>query len=137
MTNLNTLQKKNDAASHALVIVSHGTKNKVHNEHFFSMVADIMPAVKSYYSCIKGCFLEFAMPSLYKTLQECALENYAQVTIFPYFLVGGKHVTDDIPAIVKKIKQETTLEKITILKAFGFFAPVQEALKEILMEKIR
>ena len=44
--------------------------------------------------------MEMASPSINAAVTDLASEGYREVVIVPYFLSPGRHITEDIPALV-------------------------------------
>ena len=47
-------------------------------------------------------FLSAAEPSIPKAIDRCVERGARQVLVLPYFVLNGKHVTRDIPSIVRE-----------------------------------
>ena len=59
---------------------------------------------------IHSAFLELAEPLIPTGLQQCIDDGAESIDVLPYFLNAGRHVTEDIPAIVNSFKENTSVE---------------------------
>ena len=90
-------------ANNALIIVAHGSRKESSNSEIILLGEKVKPLVDTQYDVVKTSFLEFAAPSLKESITDCVKEEARDIVILPYFLAPGKHVTFDIPAIVKQM----------------------------------
>ena len=50
--------------------------------------------------------MEIASPSIKEAVAQCAMQGYKQIIIAPYFLSQGRHIQQDIPALVAEAQAE-------------------------------
>ena len=50
--------------------------------------------------------MEIAKPSIADALHKCVQAGATQVIIAPYFLSRGRHIQEDIPALVKAAQEQ-------------------------------
>lgn len=82
---------------HAIVIVDHGSRLADAN----AAVVGIARAVQAERpdALVRHAHLGHAEPDVPTTLAACAAEGATHVTVVPYFLAAGRHVTEDIPRL--------------------------------------
>jgi len=102
----------------SLIVIAHGSKKDVSNNEVLEIVKQIKQS-KTQYALIEPAFLEFATPSIDKSVQKSVDNNHLEIFIYPYFLNSGKHVTSDIPNAIKKLEIKYPKAKFTILPHFG------------------
>jgi len=102
----------------SLIIVAHGSKKKSSNDEVIEIVNSIKNK-KPLYKNIEVSFLEFQSPSLEESIEKCAKLKSDDIYIYPYFLNSGKHVTSDIPNIVKNLQLKYPKINLTLLPHFG------------------
>ena len=73
-------------------------------------------------------FLEFATPSIEEAIKRCSDIGASSVTVIPYFLSAGTHVTRDIPEEISKAYTSNPNLKIKIVNYFGSRDEVAEIL---------
>ena len=79
---------------------------------------------------VMPAFLEFASPSIPEAIKECTEIGATKVTILPYFLSAGVHITRDIPNEISEASQNTPDLDIQIANYFGS----RDEIAEILMK---
>lgn len=89
----------------ALLIIAHGSRKTSSNDEIIAVVAKVKQRVEANYSSVHVAFLELAEPSIEDSIKTCVLEGAKSIIILPYFLALGKHVSRDIPEIIKKQQQ--------------------------------
>lgn len=102
----------------SLIIVAHGSKKKSSNDEVVEIVNSIQKN-NTLYSTIEVSFLEFQSPSLEESIQKCMELDSEKIYIYPYFLNSGKHVTFDIPNIVKELELKYKKTDFIVLPHFG------------------
>ncbi len=92
-------------SSYAVVFVGHGSRNKLATEEFLKVVkafTEKAVGADTYYG-----FVELEKPAIIDTLFEVAdKEQYKDIIIIPVFLFSSRHVKNDIPILVEKIKEK-------------------------------
>ena len=88
----------------ALVVVAHGSRRQASNEEVKSLVAQIGLRMKSEFPLVNAGFLELAEPLIPESIIECIEKGATQVSVLPYFLSAGRHVQEDVPAEVEKVR---------------------------------
>ncbi len=87
----------------AVIILGHGTTRKEASEGFCELVARVgrrlAPA-----RVLPACF-SCGRPTLYEQTSVLARENVTRVIIFPYFLLSGRHIADELPEVVQKLRE--------------------------------
>lgn len=86
-----------------VLFVAHGSLLSAANQELF----DLIEAVKARgtYALVEPAFLEGASPSLPEGLSTCVAKGADKVVVIPYFLLLGKHVTDDLPRAIAAAKE--------------------------------
>jgi sirohydrochlorin ferrochelatase len=83
--------------STGLVVVDHGSRRDESNrmlEVMVDMVRRVVP-----YPIVEPAHMELAEPSIATAFDACVAQGATTVVISPYFLLPGKHWTEDIPAL--------------------------------------
>ena len=55
---------------------------------------------------VEGAHMELASPSIADAVAKCAAAGAKEVIIAPYFLSRGRHIQEDIPALVAEAQQQ-------------------------------
>lgn len=101
----------------ALVLLAHGSRAPETLEEMEKLVHKLSRRRKDLR--IAPAFLSMAKPDLLATLQNLAETGVSVVQILPLFLFTGKHLLEDIPALIAEAKQKYPNLKITAHKAIG------------------
>lgn len=84
-------------ASTGLIVVDHGSRRDESNRMLEAMVEMVRGVVP--YSIVEAAHMEIAEPSIATAFDACVAQGATTVVISPYFLLPGKHWTEDIPAL--------------------------------------
>jgi sirohydrochlorin ferrochelatase len=88
----------------ALVLVAHGSRRQASNEEVIALSGVIAREMKDDYPIVEAGFLELAEPSIPEALDRCVRQGATDICIVPYFLSAGRHVHEDIPGEVDKVR---------------------------------
>ena len=89
-----------------LLIVAHGSRLEASNQEVWHL-AQRLQTMPAPFRNIKCAFLEVALPTIPEALIDLIeIEQAKQIVVLPYFLTAGRHVTEDIPAIINLIKNQ-------------------------------
>lgn len=114
----------------ALILIAHGSKKEKSNQEFRDLVKQIKELNSKKYEKIETAFLEFVEPSIEDIVKKLVTENIKSITLYPYFLNSGKHVSVDIPEIVNKLKNDYENIDFKILQHFGLSKKIASIISE-------
>jgi sirohydrochlorin ferrochelatase len=100
----------------ALILVAHGSRKESSNQEVMALGEALKRLKEKEFALVVTCFLEFAQPSLQKSILTCIEKGMEEIIVLPYFLASGNHVTRDIPQIIDTIRTAHPEVRI-ILKA--------------------
>jgi precorrin-8X/cobalt-precorrin-8 methylmutase len=83
-------------------------------------------------NCVKVAYLQFAEPTITDAIKECVLFGAKKITIHPYFLSSGMHVTKDIPEIIEEAKAVYPHIEFVYTEPLG----IHEKLVQVIIERI-
>ena len=84
----------------ALIIVDHGSKLNEANQ-MLAQIAELIKKRNSEFDIISHCHMELAEPTIGQAFDDCVSKGATYIVVHPYFLVPGRHSTQDIPSMVK------------------------------------
>ncbi len=87
-----------------LVVVDHGSRREASNEMLLEMVDMVRAAVP--YRVVEPAHMELAEPSIATAFRRCVDAGCRQVVVTPYFLLPGRHWSQDIPELSEKAAAE-------------------------------
>lgn len=114
----------------SLLVVAHGSRRAESNEEVRDLVKNLINMEHDFFE-IKAAFLELADPLISDGIRQLIKNGAKEVTVMPYFLSAGRHVTKDIPADVKIVKDEYPDINIHIATYLG----ASDKIKAILLEQ--
>jgi sirohydrochlorin ferrochelatase len=83
-----------------LIVVDHGSRRAESNEMLELMAGQVAETVP--YEIVEPAHMELAEPSIATAFDRCVARGARTVVVSPYFLLPGRHWTQDIPALVRE-----------------------------------
>jgi len=80
-----------------LIVVDHGSRRPASNQMLELMVEQVAAVVP--YEIVEPAHMELAVPSIADAFDACVARGARTVVVSPYFLLPGRHWSDDIPAL--------------------------------------
>ena len=103
----------------ALIVVSHGSRREASNDEVKQLALQLSVHQKNSFDDVSAAFLELAEPSIPDGIAAAIERGADEVTVLPYFLSAGRHVTQDIPAEVDKARSQMPDAVIRITPYLG------------------
>lgn len=103
----------------ALLLVAHGSRRAKSNHEVEILADKIRDRCADQYGIVNSAFLELADPSIPEGIKQCKEQGATSIVVLPYFLNSGRHVTEDIPAIVNRAKPDYADVDIQIASHLG------------------
>lgn len=95
----------------ALLLVAHGSRRAESNDEIRTLASRLAQHGHNNADYTQCAFLELAEPSIPDGIQQCIDQGATRVIVYPYFLSRGRHVAEDIPALVRpKIEQHPQVD---------------------------
>ena len=111
-----------------LLLIAHGSRREESNLEIESLVNNIASFNTKEFDVVMPAFLEFAEPSIVEAIKKCSDIGAKKVTVLPYFLSAGVHITRDIPGEIAKASKNNPNLKIKIANYFGSRDEIAEIL---------
>ena len=95
-----------------VIVLAHGSRRRETSRCFeetLERLASRLPGVE-----VRPAYLELAVPSFREQLERMAGEGYTSVTVLPYFLHSGAHVTRDLPAEARRFRGDFPRVELTV-----------------------
>lgn len=106
-------------SGHTLLLAAHGSRLQSSNHEVRLLAQSLSKRVQNQYDNTTCAFLELAEPSMPEGIDNAVESGATRITILPYFLVAGRHVTQDIPEIVDQKRKQYPNVKIEVADYFG------------------
>jgi sirohydrochlorin ferrochelatase len=101
----------------AILLVSHGSRSPKTKEEISALVNILRQRIPEV--IVEFAFLEIEAPSIPEGIDKCVSQGAAEIIITLNFLNAGRHVDEDIPAIVFSAKKQYPQVKFTISEPIG------------------
>lgn len=111
-----------------LVLVAHGSRRAAANVEVGELTQRMAQQVGARYGVVTHGFLEMALPDIPTAIQQAIDAGATEVIIVPYFLSAGRHVTEDIPRIVRCKQDEYPVVPMIIAPYLGSTATIPDLL---------
>ena len=111
-----------------LLVIAHGSRRDESNLEIESLTNKLASFNTKEFDVVIPAFLEFATPSIVKAIKKCSDIGASSVTVLPYFLSAGVHITRDIPGEIAKASKNIPNLKIKIANYFGSRDEIAEIL---------
>lgn len=102
----------------ALLVIAHGSRKASSNQEVADL-ADKLKQQSSLFKLITHGFLELTTPKVPDAVAELVKGGATEVTILPYFLAAGMHVTEDLPELLAQAKADYPQVDFTLLEHLG------------------
>lgn len=117
-------------AKKAILLLGHGSKRAEANDTLREVAASLR--VAGGYGYVLAAFLQIERPDLQEGIDVMASKGFDEITVMPYFLYPGLHVTKDLPEeLAQSMKKHPGL-KVKMAKNIGF----HKKLIDITIERI-
>ena len=101
----------------AILLVSHGSRSPKTKEEISTLVALLSRQLPG--SIVDHAFLEIEPPSIPEGIDQCVLKGAGEIIVTLNFLNSGRHVDNDIPAIVEAARAKYSHITFKISKPIG------------------
>lgn len=115
----------------ALLIVAHGSRRAESNDEVRALTDALRPQADSEFGYIGCAFLELADPLIPDGLTQCQQAGADEIVLVPYFLSAGRHVSEDIPAIVAEFRANNQALDVQIAPHLGTAPALPKALLDL------
>ncbi len=118
-------------SSHALLVMVHGSPRATANADMLQ-VLDLIRG-RDVYPIVVAGFMECNEPDIPTAIAQCVADGATAVTAVPYFLHTGKHVAQDLPALLEAARNRYT----HVVFRLGAYLGRSSELTDILEARIR
>ena len=102
-----------------LLLVAHGSRREESNTEIAELAGRIAAIAGNDFDAVRHAYLELAEPSIPAGIDACIADGATDITVMPYFLAAGRHVQEDIPAIVSAKQAEYPTHQIRTAPYLG------------------
>ena len=113
-----------------LMIAAHGSRKKTSNAEVADLARRLGDSLASRFDRVEHAFLQFAEPLLEDRLDALARDGAGRIVLFPFFIAAGSHITEDIPALVEKIKGRFPDVQIVVTRHLGALDAIDSVISD-------
>lgn len=117
----------------AVLLVAHGSRVPDSNAEIECLVGRLAGRLGDERT-VSHAFLELVPPSIPQAIDALASNGAKRIVVIPYFLSAGRHVAEDIPALVEAARDRHPGLSIEITEHFGAQDQVAEILSTMAVE---
>ena len=118
----------------ALVLFAHGSRDPNWALPFKSIQALIRAQAPDV--PVELAFLELMQPGIQECLTTLANQGVKRVSVVPVFLAAGRHLRDDLPALIAPIQQRFPELEINVTAPIGELPEFQAAIAKLALAQI-
>lgn len=89
----------------ALLIIAHGCRIKAADDEVCQLAKRLRENSGPAFDWVTSAFLELSNPQVDSAIADLIEAGATEIAVFPYFLVAGTHVANDIPRIIAEAKE--------------------------------
>ena len=117
-----------------VVLIAHGSRAAAANEAHRAVAHQVAAALGV---PVHAAYLELAEPSIGEAIDAAAAGGAARIVVLPHFLYPGRHVTEDVPAIVAEAAARHDAAAVELVAASGDDPAMVDLLVELAGQAIR
>ncbi len=117
-----------------LLLVAHGSRRQQANQEVLQLCQRLTGSVN--FAAVSAAFLELAQPSLADAIDQAVAAGAARIVILPYFLGAGRHVNEDIPALIAAARERHSGSEIVMTAHLGKSSVMVNAVRTLLEEGV-
>eukprot|EP00887_Chlorella_sp_A99_P003898 scaffold11.g3898.t1 len=117
-----------DAEEVAVVIVDHGSRKAESN----AMLDEFAALFKSVTGrrVVEPAHMEIAEPTIQQAVARCAAAGARRIVVAPYFLSRGRHIQEDIPALVAEAQRQHPGVECVVAEPIGIDALMAQLIEQ-------
>ncbi len=120
-----------NTGARALLLVAHGSRLSEANAEVAQLTDRLREAAGEQFEIVTHAFLEIAEPDIPAGIDVCIAQGAAQLWVLPYFLAAGRHVRDDVPALLDQARERHPDVVINLCTHLGAEASLPELLLQL------
>ena len=119
----------------ALVLFAHGSRDPKWAEPFKSIQSLIRAQAPD--TPVDLAFLELMQPGIQECLTSLAKQGVERVSVVPIFLAAGRHLREDLPALIAPIQSQFPELEIIVTAPIGDIPEFQAAIAKLALAQAK
>jgi len=103
----------------SLLLIAHGSRRAPSNREVEALARSVRHHPRCTFDDVRCAFLELGEPTIEAAIAACAEAGATEVVALPWFLAAGRHVTDDVPALLDAARAAHPGVRIVLTDHFG------------------
>ncbi len=112
----------------AVILVDHGSRRDESNAMLLKVVRNFAEATGL--PIVEPAHMELAEPSIATAFARCVERGARTVVVFPYFLLPGRHWSEDIPRLATAAARQHPDVRYLVTAAFGLHPLMAEVIRQ-------
>jgi sirohydrochlorin ferrochelatase len=112
----------------AVILVDHGSRRDESNAMLLDVVQNFAAATG--YPIVEPAHMELAEPSIATAFARCVERGAKTVVVFPYFLLPGRHWSDDIPRLAAEAAKNFPGVRYLVTAPFALHPLMAQVIQE-------
>ena len=117
-------------ASHALLLVGHGSRDPDGQREFLAFATKVQRAAGQ--RPVVPCFLELAEPTIPQGLARCLELGYRDIAAVPVLLFAARHNKRDVPMEFDRVREQHPDLRIRYARHFGITTEIVDGLQALI-----
>lgn len=118
----------NKDLDYGVIIVDHGSRRAASNQLLLEVAHRFAEA--THFEIVEPAHMELASPTLGDAFDRCVARGAKIVVIHPYFLLPGRHWSDDIPALAAEAAANHPGVRYLVTAPIGLHPLMSEIIKD-------
>ncbi|MBW8192087.1 CbiX/SirB N-terminal domain-containing protein [Neiella marina] len=115
-----------------MILAAHGSRLQSSNDEVAQLATKLAAQFEAQFDSVRAAFLELAEPSIEDSIAKAIADGCHQITVVPYFLAAGRHVREDVPAIVAEAQRLNPQITIQLTEHLGISPGLVDAIHGLL-----
>ncbi|MFB4202482.1 Sirohydrochlorin cobaltochelatase [wastewater metagenome] len=103
----------------SLLILAHGSRREASNDEVRGLATAVAARMDGRYDRVGCAFLELAEPDIAAAIEREIEVGCDEIVCLPYFLSAGRHVAEDIPAIIEAARERHPGVRVSLERYLG------------------
>jgi sirohydrochlorin ferrochelatase len=126
--NSENFKRRIDSDRTGLILVDHGSRRGESNDMLLDVARHF--AETTGWANVEPAHMELAEPSIATAFRRCVERGATMVVVFPYFLLPGRHWSDDIPRLVADAARSHPGVRYLVTAPFGMHPLMAQVIRE-------
>jgi len=115
----------------ALLLIAHGSRQPESNRAVAALVERLAERAGGRFERVRHAFLELAEPAVDGVVEALVGEGVTELVVVPYFLSPGRHLQEDIPNLIRRIRGRYPGVSVRLVPAPGAAEEMVDLLIEL------